>query len=151
MILHAICRAIADRLSRTSLCRSSKLWCCRRVQNEGGAERSIAIGELAQTHAGLRIVAPQMLSAVERSLARSGQLSALNAYVARPGALEIIDGFKRLRAAQNMGWAELRVRELDLDARQAKAAIRVLNQAHGLHELEEAWLVRALYRDDRLS
>jgi len=40
---------------------------------------------------------------------------------------------------------------LDIDVVQAKAALAQLNQANALSELEEAWLCRSLYREDKLT
>ena len=50
------------------------------------------------------------------------------------------------------GMTTLSVRLLDVDDRRAKAAIYGLNQTgRRPHELEEAWIVRALVREDGLS
>ena len=43
------------------------------------------------------------------------------------------------------------MRVLAVDAAGAKAAMGILNHGRGLSELEEAWLVRSLYRDDGLT
>jgi ParB-like chromosome segregation protein Spo0J len=50
-----------------------------------------------------------------------------------------------------LGWAELRVHALDVDVVGAKLAVGLFHGRTGLTELEEAWLVRSLYRDDGLS
>ena len=47
--------------------------------------------------------------------------------------------------------AELRVEVHALDAAGAKVRLLCCNASTGLSELEEAWLVRSLYREDRLS
>ena len=50
------------------------------------------------------------------------------------------------------GMITLSVRLLDVDDRRAKAAIHGLNQTgRRPHELEEAWIVRALVREDGLT
>jgi ParB-like chromosome segregation protein Spo0J len=66
--------------------------------------------------------------------------------------LEIIDGFRRRRAADAHGWpARLQVRVLDVDEPRALAALLSLHRAGaGLCELEEAWIVRALVREHGL-
>jgi len=56
-----------------------------------------------------------------------------------------------LRAARNLGWPKLEVRFCDADGTEAKIQIAALHTGRGLTELEEGWLVRSLYRDDRLS
>lgn len=111
----------------------------------------VALMALGERFAGLRLAGEEPLRRMRQSLARHGQLSAIVAYTTVAGSLEIIDGFKRVRAARELGWAELRVRAVAGDAVQAKVAISILNAGHGLSELEEAWLIRSLYRDDGLS
>jgi ParB-like chromosome segregation protein Spo0J len=86
------------------------------------------------------------------SLRRWGQLSAVVACV-REQQLELLDGFKRwTAAAQVAGLTSLSVRVLEVDERTAKAAILGLNRGqHPARELEEAWIVQALVRDDGLT
>lgn len=65
----------------------------------------------------------------------------------------LIDGFKRLRAARRLqGMTFLRARMLEVDEPGAKAAIYNLNLLHQRpQELEEAWIVHSLVREDGLS
>jgi len=114
-------------------------------------EGTIPTGALGDQLATLRILDPAAIRVVHGSLARHGQLMALVAFRAPEGGLEVIDGFKRLRAAKELGLADLFVREIEVDPAQAKAALCALNEHHRLNELEESWLVRALYRDDQLT
>jgi ParB-like chromosome segregation protein Spo0J len=118
-------------------------------------EHAVQIGELRESHAGLRVLDEGSVRGMRESLVRHGQLMAVAAYRPRrddgDGELEVVDGFKRLRAARELGWALMRVRILPLAGAEAKAAIGILNHGRGLSELEEAWLVRSLYRDDRLT
>jgi ParB-like chromosome segregation protein Spo0J len=66
--------------------------------------------------------------------------------------LELLDGFKRWTAAPQVGLTTLSVRVLEMDERAAKAAILGLNRGQrGVRELEEAWIVQALVRDDGLT
>jgi ParB-like chromosome segregation protein Spo0J len=87
---------------------------------------------------------------MRRSLEQHGQLAALTLFSER-GALEIIDGFKRVRAAHALGWSTLLARIDDVGSVDAKLRLRELHDRRRLTELEEAWLVRSLYREDRLS
>ncbi len=66
---------------------------------------------------------------------------------------EVVDGFKRLAAARTLAWPTLQVRRLEVeDERTVKAALYGLNQVgRHLQELEEAWLVQALVREDGLT
>lgn len=87
-----------------------------------------------------------------RSLRRYGQISPLVVCL-REEVPVLIDGFKRLRAARGLqGFSTLSARRIEADERGAKAAIYGLNRTgRHLGELEEAWLVRALVREDGLS
>jgi hypothetical protein len=65
----------------------------------------------------------------------------------------LVDGFKRLAAARGLkGFGTLSARRIEADERGAKAAMYGLNRT-GRHfgELEEAWLVQGLVREDGLS
>lgn len=99
----------------------------------------------------LRLGGEDAVGRMAESLARYGQLTALTAFAPEPERLEIADGFKRLAAARRLEWPALRVEVIDVDVIQAKAALTLLNQASALSELEEAWVVRSLYRDDGLT
>ena len=86
-----------------------------------------------------------------RSLQQYGQLAAVTACW-RDGRAELLDGFKRHTAAGLVSWPTLSVRVLALDERVAKAAIYGLNSAgRRPQELEEAWLVQALVREDGMT
>jgi ParB/RepB/Spo0J family partition protein len=86
-----------------------------------------------------------------QSLRRHGQITPL-VVCRREETLEVLDGFKRVAAALVLGLASLRCQVLEADERQAKVALLTLHGAgKRLVELEEAWLVQALVRDDGLS
>ncbi len=112
--------------------------------------RLVAIATLGERLAPLRLCDATALAAVRRSLERYGQLTALTLFV-ETDQLEILDGFKRVRAARALGWTTLLARIDDVDAIEAKLRVAELHDRRGLTELEEAWLVRSLYRDDRLG
>jgi len=106
-----------------------------------------ALGE----HLGpLRLREPAAIEHVQRSLERHGQLSPVVTFE-HDGQLQLLDGFKRLYAARRLGWPQLRTQRLELAPTEAKLAVIALHHSHGLSELEEAWLIRSLYRDDGLS
>jgi ParB/RepB/Spo0J family partition protein len=121
----------------------------------GPEERVTEIGNLRESLVQLRVLDAGALRGMRESLVRHGQMMAVAAYPVRcelePSTFELVDGFKRLRAARELGWAQLRVRILTVDAVAAKVAMSVLNDGRGLSELEEAWLVRSLYREDGLT
>lgn len=113
-------------------------------------ERDVDLAELGDSLSALRLCDGAALEAMRRSLARHGQLDALSTFAA-PGGLEILDGFKRVRAARALGFRTLRARVAVMDALEAKIRLIALHDRSGLTELEEGWLIRSLYRDDHLS
>jgi ParB-like chromosome segregation protein Spo0J len=117
---------------------------------DGAAERSVRVATIGERLGALRLCAPEDVASLRRSLERQGQLTAMTVFTAADG-VEMIDGFKRLRAARALGWEEVHVRALDVDIVEAKLAIVRLHDRTGLTEMEEAWLVRSLYRDHGLS
>jgi ParB-like chromosome segregation protein Spo0J len=112
--------------------------------------RLVDVATLGERLSALRLCDRAALAGMQRSLEEHGQLTAL---VVFPQAeqLEIIDGFKRMRAARALGWRTLSARVADVGSVDAKLRLRELHGGRGLTELEEAWLVRSLYREDRLS
>jgi len=121
----------------------------RWTQGQVGALSLVSIGE----HYGrYRLSDPETARVMLRSLKRYGQISPV-VICDRAGNLELVDGFKRLAAARQIGGMNtLTARFLELSEAHAKAAIYGLNRVAGkVHELEEAWLVHALVREDGLQ
>ena len=86
-----------------------------------------------------------------QSLRRHGQITPL-VVCRHEETLDVLDGFKRVAAALALGKPNLRCQVLVADERQAKVALLTLHGAgKRLVELEEAWLVQALVREDGLS
>jgi ParB-like chromosome segregation protein Spo0J len=124
-----------------------------RVEWENGKVRPVALAELGQRYRRYRLADPHGEEAMAGSLRRWGQLSPVAACV-RDEKLELLDGFKRWSAARQVaGLTTLSVRVLEgVDDRLAKAAVLGLNQNQGVtRELEEAWVVHALARDDGMT
>jgi hypothetical protein len=120
------------------------------VTGEPTSTLDLAPSELGEALSSMRLCPPPAQHQMRLSLSRLGQLTPVQAY--RVGArLELFDGLKRLRAARELSWPMLRVEVHGLDAAGAKVRLLCCNAGSGLGELEEAWLVRSLYRDDRLS
>jgi len=119
---------------------------------EEGVAVPVALEALGQRYRRYRLADPSAEDAMAGSLRRWGQLSPLVA-CRRGEGLELLDGFKRLAAARQVaGLTTLSVRVLMLDERAAKAAILGLNRGtRGVRELEEAWIVQALVREDGLT
>lgn len=110
----------------------------------------MAIADLGESLSALRLADAAALRAMRASLKQHGQLSPLRAFE-RDGSVEIFDGFKRLRAARLLGLRDLRTIISELDVIDATVQMRELHAGRGLTALEEAWIVRALYRDHHVS
>jgi hypothetical protein len=122
------------------------------MSGDEGVVRPVALEALGQHYRRYRLADPPAEVAMAGSLRRWGQLSPVVA-CQRGQQLALLDGFKRWSAArQVVGLATLSVRVLAVDERTAKAAILGLNRGQrATRELEEAWIVQALVRDDGLT
>ena len=112
----------------------------------------VRLDELGDQFRRYRLRVPQAVQAMAQSLRRWGQCAPIVATL-RDEKPQVLDGFTRWEAAaQVRGMTTLSVRLIDVDDRRAKAAIHGLNQTgRRPHELEEAWIVQALVREDGLS
>jgi hypothetical protein len=116
-----------------------------------GIVRPVTLDGLGQRYRRYRLADPEAEEAMAGSLRRWGQLSPVVACV-RNEALELIDGFKRWAAAGQIPGMTLSVRVLNVDEPTAKAAILGLNRdQRPARELEEAWVVQGLVRDDGMT
>ncbi|MGA3242206.1 MAG: ParB N-terminal domain-containing protein, partial [Bryobacteraceae bacterium] len=108
--------------------------------------------EIGEHYGRYRLHVPEAERAMARSLERYGQLSPV-VVCRRQERYELIDGFKRLGAVRGLAQIpRLSARLMEADERAAKAAIYGLNRAGGrTRELEEAWIIQALVREDGLS
>jgi len=113
----------------------------------------IAIGELDQRYVSLRLASPQELGRLRVSIERMGILSpVLVATAVEPERLVLVDGFKRVRVLADRGERSIWAMKSPLDATAAKVAMVAANAAHqGLCDLEEAWIVRSLCREHKLT
>ena len=111
---------------------------------------AIELEHLGERLSPLRLRPPEALREMERSLSRHGQLVAVVCH-RQAGSVEIVDGFKRLVGARALGWSALRAEIHEVTGPAAKLLLWHSNARQQLSDLEEAWLVRALYREDRLN
>lgn len=113
----------------------------------------IAIDALDQRYAALRLASPQELGRVRTSIDRMGILSPVLVATAVDGdRLVLVDGFKRVRIALDRGDHVVWATRVALDAPSAKVAMVAANAPHqGLCDIEEAWIVRSLCRDHKLT
>jgi ParB/RepB/Spo0J family partition protein len=107
-------------------------------------EATRTINELMTTYERVRCVDPSRVERMKRSLATHGQLTP--AVVApRKGVLELLDGFKRRRAAMDLGWTTLRVVVTDVEEPHHWAMLLLLNrEPQSLSILEEALVLREM-------
>ncbi|MGH9579590.1 MAG: ParB/RepB/Spo0J family partition protein [Terriglobales bacterium] len=116
-----------------------------------GEVRPMVVAELGERYRRYRLSDSAAEEAMARSLRRWGQLSPVVVCL-RDGKPELLDGFKRRQAAALVSWRTLSVRVLEADESAAKAAVYGLNRIGSRpSELEEAWIVYALVREDGLS
>jgi len=116
-----------------------------------GITRPVTLEDLGQRYRRYRLADPEAEEAMAGSLRRWGQLAPVVACVQQE-KLELLDGFKRWSAARQIAGLTLSVRVLEVDERTAKAAILGLNRGQRpARELEEAWIVQGLVRDDGMT
>lgn len=113
----------------------------------------IAVTDLDLRYESLRLVSPPELERLRSSIDRMGVLSpVLVATAVEKERLVLVDGFKRLRIVLDLGGQTVWATRSPLDATTAKVAMVAANAAHqGLCDLEEAWIVRSLCRDHKLT
>jgi len=114
--------------------------------------RALLLSEFDERFRRYRLSVPEAERALVDSLKRYGQMAPVVVCV-YDGEFLLIDGFKRLAAARSIkGFDTLRARSIECDERSAKAALYNLNRVgRGVQEIEEAWIVQALIREDGLS
>lgn len=117
-----------------------------------GSVRPVRLDALGDRFRRYRLRVPQAVQAMAQSLRRWGQCAPI-VVTLREETPQVLDGFTRWEAAQQVrGMSTLLARFIEVDDRRAKAAIYGLNQTgRRPYELEEAWIVQALVRDDGLS
>jgi ParB/RepB/Spo0J family partition protein len=120
------------------------------VRVDRDREIRVGLSALGCRFADLRWASPEATRQMAASLRRFGQLTPV-LVCEGPSGLELLDGFKRLRAAPRAGLEELRVWPRVLKPPIAKVAILTANAGDRLEELEEAWVIRSLYREDGWS
>jgi ParB-like chromosome segregation protein Spo0J len=117
-----------------------------------GEIRPLDVEQVGQRYRRYRLADPEAEREMVHSLTRYGQLSPIVVCL-REEVPEVLDGFKRLTAAPSVsGMQAVSARLVAADERSAKAAIYGLNcTGRGIRELEEAWIIHALVREDGLS
>lgn len=114
--------------------------------------QELRLEQIGESYGRYRLHVPELERGMMRSLESYGQLAPI-VVVRQEGRWELIDGFKRLGAARKLPSLDrLLARQIEADEHSAKAAIYGLNCAGGrTREMEEAWIVHALVREDGLT
>jgi Predicted transcriptional regulators len=113
---------------------------------------SIGVNKIGERFASLRIADPLAELAMLHSMQKYGQLTPVIICRIVTGEHELLDGFKRVRAARQLGYSELTARPLSVSLRACKAAMLQLNRVgRAISGLEEALVVHSLCREDGLS
>ena len=114
------------------------------TDEERGAPRMVSLTQLGTTLGRARCLQPTQLLRMRHSLSTHGQLTPV-IVVEREGKLELVDGFKRRAAAEQLGWQELLISVRPLDERAQWAMMLTLNRSPGaLSVLEEALILKEL-------
>ena len=118
----------------------------------GQQDRLLALETLDERLQRYRLIQPKLERQMTQSLKDYGQVSPIIVCLLE-GQTVLVDGFKRLRAARSLkGFTHLSARLLEVDEQAAKAAVFNLNRIVGRPvELEEAWIIYALVREDGLQ
>lgn len=115
-------------------------------------DRFVLLHEIDERLQRYRLVQPKLERQMTQSLKDYGQVSPVIVCQLEE-KMVLVDGFKRLRAARCLqGVTQLWAKTLEVDEQAAKAALFNLNRIVGRPvELEEAWIIYALVREDGLQ
>ncbi len=115
------------------------------MQRLFGTPRSEPLEAIATSLGRVRCPQPPRIERIRQSLQQYGQLSPV-IVVRRQQRLELLDGFKRRRAAELLGWTTLLVAEAELDETAQWATMLLVNQraTSALADVEEALILREL-------
>jgi ParB-like chromosome segregation protein Spo0J len=104
------------------------------------------IGTIGTTLGSARCRQPARIERMKQSLARHGQMTPL-VTTARAEGVELVDGFKRLAAAEALGWPSVSIVVRPLDAMGQWAAMLLLNVGPvSMTTLEEALVLREMVK-----
>jgi ParB-like chromosome segregation protein Spo0J len=111
--------------------------------------RLLALAAIDRRFAALRLISPADLRRLRASIEREGiRHPVLVSSAVEADCSVLLDGFKRVRVAQELEFGSVWAQVVAFDAAQSKAAMLHANQAQrGLSDVEEAWIVRALCRE----
>jgi ParB/RepB/Spo0J family partition protein len=110
------------------------------------------LSQISERLGHLRIIYPKGEKAMLRSMEKYGQITPVVVSQMDTNRHELLDGFKRLRAAKALSFPSLTVRVLNLGIRAGKAAMMQLNWiGKSISSMEEALVVHSLHHEDGLT
>jgi len=113
---------------------------------------TIATAIIGERYASLRIVDPRAERAMLESMRKYGQLTPIAVCHLPSGEQELLDGYKRLRAARQLGLANLSARLFYLSIKEGKATMLSLNMVGtAISGMEEALVVHSLCHEDGMN
>jgi ParB/RepB/Spo0J family partition protein len=116
------------------------------MTSEKEAPKPYPIAQLGTTLSVARCRQPARIERMKHSLSTHGQLTPL-LVTARPEGVDVVDGFKRLWAAEGLGWTTLQVVVRPLDEMGQWATMLLLNRSSSsMTTLEEALVLREMTR-----
>ena len=111
----------------------------------------LPIASLVLTYREFRLMPPEVVGSLRRSIERHGVLHPIVVNLLADGSAVVLDGFKRIEVLRARQVQEVAARTVHLTSEEAEAAIMAYNAPHrGLTALEEAWIVKRLARTHRL-
>jgi ParB/RepB/Spo0J family partition protein len=115
------------------------------------AYSDIALESMLDTWSGYRLHCPDQIASMEQSLRREGQLQPV-VVRGHEGHHQLVDGFKRYYACQNLGWSSLNALVLTADEITAKCIIIRCNRKNTpLQDYEEALVISSLHKEHSLG
>jgi len=112
----------------------------------------VLLSDIHESYARLRLIDPKAEAQIQKSLHKYGQISPVVVGQACEGRYEMIDGFKRLRACQQLGHQHIKITVFKVGQHALKAAMISLNwKPKSIIDLEEAMVIQSLCREDCLS
>lgn len=134
--------------------RRARVWLSIMKESLGAQDvfLEVPLSEIDKNYARLRLIHPQADATIVESIRKYGQLSPVVVGRAKGDRYELVDGFKRFRACQQLGFKSVKANVLDVGVDALKAAIVHLNwKGRSIADLEEAMVVHSLFREDGLS
>jgi len=107
---------------------------------------SVSLEELDLSLGRVRCPLPARIEAMSRDLHVHGQLTPVVAFRSEPGTLQLLDGFKRERAARSLGWSRLEVSEISAPSHGPWTLMLSLNRSSAMTVVEEALLLAEMSR-----